>query len=399
MEREESSNISTLLRDCLLNRDVQINPGEDIRHKIIETDLKRYAQISDHERAVLDSISGSEKKRIDSPLRNIYIRIFHDLYLVGNYFAGLFEIKTNNKKFKSEFKMIWNDLIRNWYFGEVYIGYGEDILKLDEELARRKRKNLFKIKRNCRFRLYTKQGESESRFRSYYSGEIISSKKMNERRLVYAGLINNNHWMYWWHILVEYYGGRERVIECFKASSKRTIVNQSSSDTMTNSEESQLDNDSCLYRVTTTSKRIMGNESEVFGANKYNQHEFFPPEKVNELFRVNNNLFNSQTDKLGYSGKQIDEKKARLTQQESFLSVASVSVYQDYLRDELQNVFEEMRMVYGASVIPKDLKIIISNRSTAGAILEEDYEFGYNMMEKQAARQPLNIEKNENFRK
>lgn len=123
---------------------------------------------------------------------NTWYKLFH----VGNYYAGLFVPECGDDAFKKDLTQIWDILIRNTIMGDVFLGYGEDLIQLDKELMIEKGDfdNMPNAQLSCPFRLYTRVGYNK--FYSILAGHEIddSDKKLGlEERLVKFWIRDSNY--------------------------------------------------------------------------------------------------------------------------------------------------------------------------------------------------------------
>lgn len=192
--------IDTFLRDCLLKCRHVPQPGEDITWSTLEKDRGHVSLVKAISDAIADAsgdsknIEGGKSTRIDEPFRDITINTWYKLFHVGNYYAGLFIPDTKDDKKKREILQIWDLLIRNSILGEVYLGYGEDLIELDREIMKLKNDhdNFPNAQLHCPFRLYTRNGFGK--FYSILAGHYIEDEKL-EDRVVKFWIRDANYWM------------------------------------------------------------------------------------------------------------------------------------------------------------------------------------------------------------
>lgn len=368
--------IDTFLRDCLLKcRDVP-QPGDDITWSTLEKDRGHVSLVKAISDAIADAsgdsknIEGGKSTRIDEPFRDITINTWYKLFHVGNYYAGLFVPDTKDDKKKREILQIWDLLIRNSILGEVYLGYGEDLIELDREIMKLKndQDNFPNAQLRCPFRLYTRNGFGK--FYSILAGHYIEDEKLEER-VVKFWIRDANYWLNWWHVLTETLGGFERVKALAKFVGVRTIVSTGEGEEELTKELS--DAMEGVYPVLVRKggvAKIRAGGGEIT-ENDYQPHEFVPLDAPRQLFDFYVTFFDLMTDDLGYSGKSSPHKMERLTQQESIQGSNVVSTIQYYLSQRLNSCFDVAREVLG-DAIPEDFKVVITNRASASALLDPE---------------------------
>lgn len=255
--------------------------------------------------------------------------------------------------------------------GNVYLGYGEDLVDLDRQILIEKNDmdGLPKARLHCKFRIYNRVGFGK--YHSILAGHDIEDPIL-EDRLVLFGIDDSNYWLEWWHILTETLGGFERVKALAKFAGVRTIVTVDEGEAEL--EKELYDAMEGLYPVL---RKKGGVASITPGGgtlvdNEYQPHEFVPLDAPRQLFDFYVTYFDYLTDNLGYGGKGSPHKMERLTQTESMQGTNVVSTIQYYLCQRINSAFDVCREVFKDIEIPDDFEVTITNKVAADSILDPE---------------------------
>lgn len=178
------------------------NPGDDLYLKSFQVDTENKASLLNVVREQvakvnqnLESKSSSDDSGNTGLFCNPIIRIFHKLDLVVDYFCGEFEIQTKRKELREQMAKIWPEFIKGWYFGTVYIAYGDDFEAIDRVAFEKQGKDFDLEGVTGKFRLY--RGDGDGNFTSVFSGQsALKFDKGKRRRMVKVSCGGYMTWHY-----------------------------------------------------------------------------------------------------------------------------------------------------------------------------------------------------------
>lgn len=286
-------------------------------------------------------------------LKNWHINIFIHLQLIGQYFEGEFKPETENKEFLTEILSIWPDLIPAWYFGTVYIGYGEDLVEIEREYLRNNNKDYpeEKSKLWSKLRLYRKQQSKEGK--NLYSS-ILSNMQgiaIDPERLVVCSCSGFINWVCWFDLLREYLAGQQKFISSFNACLKRVVSLVSNWPAFTKEIEQFEDNTIILAKSITQAQGINNNI--------YKPFEFMPLNAPEIILKTNQAYFELKASFLGVAGKALNNKSERMNLTETQQNLSLIQNMQARHLKSLELLALRMKAVFGPA-IPEDFKITLT---------------------------------------
>lgn len=130
-----------------------------------------------------------------NPFCNPVILVFQRLEHITQYFCGEFEIQTKDKVFRENFAGIWYEFIKGWYFGSIYVGYGEDFEEIDRQKFAKEGKNFYLEGIPGKFRIFTRG--THGTFHSVLSGQSgLKFTEKQERRIIKCDSKGYLRWLF-----------------------------------------------------------------------------------------------------------------------------------------------------------------------------------------------------------
>ncbi|OAL09724.1 hypothetical protein A6V39_05490 [Candidatus Mycoplasma haematobovis] len=270
---------------------------------------------------------------VDEPYwKNITLNCLDQMDHIGSYWVGEFDC--HNEDLLNE---IWEPLIKEWYFGKVWIIKSEEIMNQEIQMAESDvyKDNIpeEKLFRNNPFRLFYMRQKDDGKyyFKSLLTG--IDYFDLDPKEMIYLSLSGGANFRKWWKINMEYVAGKSRVVDATKALSKTVQVvvrNQETFDT----EKSQIQNPSVFYELI--------RQSGTVGAKEQNLYQAMPiidGQRVKDMKEIIQSMYEKECEMLGVTINSND-KKERLTVAENYKDLRQVTNLQDYQLKSLK-IFEK----------------------------------------------------------
>lgn len=375
------------LRDLFVKCGADVDPDNDLLWRTWERPLHHERTVMNHVLQTTQDINKGKTSSSDgsrclvSPLYNRIIQIYHKLEFVIRYFCGEFEIQCKDRYFREQFANIWLEFIRGWYFGEIYVGYGEDFKMLDNMKLKADGLNPDLEGIRGRWRLFTrsKNGEFTSVF-TRLSGIKLSLEQQS--RLVKCTCGGQFNWHYWWFLWNEWMDGMDRFNESVKWLSKQAILTPKNQIETANI--MKQGNDTTPFIVRNSSAPGSDSSSEIsgnpLGKTKFEEIEVMNNDTPMRIFEAVNRYFEINAAHVGFAGKVQEQKKERINAGENFPYQKVVCNVRTHLINSLNLCFDHMREKFGEKVVPPDLKIIPSNQSFAQGLPNQQFGGTFNNM-------------------
>lgn len=294
--------------------------------------------------------------RLGTLLKDTHFAALYRLKRVGEYIQGEYEPISEDEEFLNEFKVIWPEFIESWYFRDVYIGFGEDLIEIEKNAINKQdltyRPNRCKF--YSRFRLYNRIDEDKLKnkkgeYTSILSG--VTGLKIDNERLVNLTCNEGANFLQWMELIGEYNAGNQKFISAFNASIKRLsvmVVDQKSFI----KEMKQLDNNEIFWAKFKDQTRGVNN-------NKDKTIEIMPPELAMQVLNLNQAYFETQAAWLGFTGKGSSNKASGVSPEETYQDTRIIeNIRQSNLRKLNVAAWQMKQILKGA--IPEDFEFIIT---------------------------------------
>lgn len=372
------------LQELFINNGARINPGDDLFFRTFELEEGQKAPFLNVLRETVNDLNSNpqqkNRKFCLSPIYDDIIHLFHKLEFVWKYFCGEFEIRCQDRYFREQFARVWPEFIRGWYFGHIYVGYGQDFEDIDREAVERRGENFDLDYVTGRFRLYSKA--ASGRFHSIYAKQSnIQFTPEQQRRLVRCEStpMGCNHWIYWWYLWIEMLDDLDRYRNSVRALSKKVILTPKDNAEKENILQQMFDKGTIVSRA---SNQIFneadGNDKFSIGKTKVEPLEFMNNDTPSRIFEGIMKYFEFNAAHLGFAGEHNEQKKERLTAAENWPKQKTVSNVRTFLINSLNKCFDEMRYKFGDKVVPMDLKIVPSNQAFAQGLPQQQFNGTFN---------------------
>lgn len=351
------------LNELFIKYGAAVKPGDDLTWRDYEVKTEFGQELTTLIKTNIDEVNREmEKGHFDNPFCNPVILLFQRLEFILRYFCGEFEIQTQDKQFRETFAGIWYEFVRGWYFGSIYVGYGEDFEEIDKQKFAKEGKNFYLEGIPGKFRLFTRGNKGT--FHSVLSGQSgLAFNEQQERRIIKCDTHGYMRWLYWWKIWANWEIGMHRFRAATEALSKNVILTPKTEQEH-KSIISQFKNFFCF--VKRDGGQIFGNDSTPqMGKTKFEEVIFMPRETPMVILECVNREFELNAAQMGYAPAIPQQKKERINSGENFPHQKLVSNITTELLRQLNYVFDRMRFAFPEGAIPSDLKIVRANQAEA----------------------------------
>lgn len=286
--------------------------------------------------------------------KNITLKCLDLMDHVGDYMVGEFDCHNDD-----EIAEIWEPLIKNWYFGDVWITYDRQIM--DEEIAIAEKEGIPErnLRRDNPFRIFSSKSETNlfnlGKAGRFFFKSLLTGVEMqlDPKEMINISWNDGKSWRRWWIANLEYIAGKSRVIDGLKALSKTVKVNINNKAAF-EAERSQLENPGVFYVL----KRQTG---EVTESNIYQAMPIIDGGRVKDLLEIVDKNYRDECEKMGFTLNSND-KKERLTVAENYKDLRQITNLQDAQLKKLK-IFE--RKLKEKGWVSNNFKIEISGLTYA----------------------------------
>lgn len=368
------------LNRLFINHGAAVKPGDSLEWRDYQVKTEQNVGLTNLVRENIDEVNKEmENSSYSSPFCNPIILIFSDLEFIVNYFAGEFEVQTKDKPFRETFAGIWYEFIRGWYFGTIYVGYGEDFEEIDKQKFIKDGKNFYLDGIPGKFRLYTKG--QKGTFHSVLSGQTgLTFTPEQERRIIRCESKGYMRWLDWWRIWLEWEEGMQRFSASVEDLSKNVVLTPKTEQEH-KSIVKQFKNWRCFIKR--DGNQIFGGDSTPqMGKTKFEEVIFMPRETPMAIFEGISKKFEARAARMGYAPAIPQQKKERINSGENFPHQKLVANITTSLLRELNYFFDRMRFAFPEGAVPFDIKIIRANQAEAQGLPHMQFGGTFNKFDK-----------------
>lgn len=291
-------------------------------------------------------------------LKNWHIARFYYLRLISQYYSGEFKPETEDEELLMNLRDVWKELIDGWYFGTVYIAYGEDVLNLEKSLWEQHgdKKDFHNCKWDNPIRLFKVESNAEDGTNLYTSVfSKVKGIRLPEEELIACSCNGTYNWIVWWDLIGEYLAGLSAIPESIKTTRKTWVAfikNKKKFDF----EASQFENDnSFLYKHL---RDIDGDDANIYAPANFSPSLDAPQVQLKNLEAY----FEHRAAWMGFTGKGSNNKTERLVAGEIYQDMKLISNMQESNLASLQSIFKRFVLKHG---LKDDLKIVLTGGTFA----------------------------------
>lgn len=364
------------LNRLFINHGAAVKPGDGLRWRDYQVKTEQSVGLTNLVKNTIDEVNKDmETGDYANPFCNPVILVFQRLEHITQYFCGEFEIQTKDKVFRENFAGIWYEFIKGWYFGSIYVAYGEDFEEIDRQKFVKEGKNFYLEGIPGKFRLFTRG--THGTFHSVLSGQSgLKFTEKQERRIIKCDSKGYLRWLFWWKILVDREEGMQRFAAATEALSKNVVVTPKTEQEQ-KSIIRQFKNWLCFIKR--DGNQVFGGDSTPqMGKTKFEEIIFMPRETPMVILECVNRKFELDAAQMGYAPAIPQQKKERINSGENFPHQKLVSNITSDLLRQLNYIFDRMRFSFPEGAVPQDIKIVRANQAEAQGLPQLQYGGTFN---------------------